>query len=59
MYLLEILQGKFLDQEVYVVPPVEANQPGKLWLLVKAAYGLIDGSRMFYLDLKNKLQNIG
>ena len=26
------LQGKSLDRNVFVVPPVEANQHGKLWL---------------------------
>ena len=53
------LQGKTLEREVYVIPPIEANQPGKLWLLQKAAYGLIDGSRLFYLQLKEKLEELG
>jgi hypothetical protein len=46
------LQGKALDRKVYVIPPVEAKLDGKLWLLEKGAYGLIDGSRLFYLELK-------
>ena len=41
------------------MPPVEANEMGKLWLLKKGAYGLIDGSRMFYLELKEKLEKLG
>ena len=45
------LQGMSLDRQVYVVPPMEANEPGKLWLLEKGAYGLLDGSRLFYLEL--------
>ena len=53
------LQGQSLDRKVYVVPPVEANESGKLWLLNKAAYGLIDGSRRFYLELKSKLETLG
>ena len=45
------LQGKSLDREVFVLPPAEANLKGKLWKLKKAAYGLIDGARLFYLEL--------
>jgi hypothetical protein len=53
------LQGRNLDRNVLVVPPTEANERGKLWLLKKAAYGLIDGSRLFYLELKEKLEKLG
>ena len=53
------LQGRCLDHDVFVIPPAEANQTGKLWLMQKAAYGLVDGSRMFYLELKDKLERIG
>ena len=53
------LQGISLDENVLVVPPPEANEKGKLWLLKKAAYGLIDGSRLFYLELKDKLEKLG
>ena len=53
------LQGRTLERDVYVIPPPEANQDGKLWLLNKAAYGLIDGSRLFYLQLKAKLEKVG
>ena len=53
------LQGRSLPREVFVVPPVEAKEKGKLWLLKKGAYGLIDGSRMFYLELKEKLEKLG
>ena len=53
------LQGKSLSREVFVVPPIEANEKGVLWLLKKGAYGLIDGSRMFYLELKDKLEKLG
>ena len=40
------LQGMSLQRKVYVIPPVEANEDGNLWLLEKAAYGLLDGSRL-------------
>ena len=53
------LQGRSLSRKVYVLPPPEARQDGKLWLLQKGAYGLIDGSRLFYLELKDKLEQLG
>ena len=53
------LQGKSLQRKVFVIPPPEANQDGKLWLLEKAAYGLVDGSRLFYLELKDRLEKVG
>ena len=53
------LQGKNLNREVFVVPPTEANEEGVLWLLKKGAYGLIDASRMFYLELKQRLEELG
>ena len=53
------LQGRSLDREVFVHPPIEAKQEGKLWLLQKGAYGLMDGSRLFYLEMKDKLEKLG
>ena len=53
------LQGRQLDRNVFVIPPPEANHEGMLWLLQKGAYGLMDGSRLFYLELKEKLEIIG
>ena len=53
------LQGKTLDRNVFVIPPPEANQEGMLWLLQKGAYGLMDGSRLFYLAFKEKLEKFG
>ena len=53
------LQGKSLSRKVFVIPPPEAKQDGKLWLLQKGAYGLIDGSRLFYLELKDRLETLG
>ena len=53
------LQGRSLKRKVFVIPPPEAKQDGKLWLMKKAAYGLIDGSRLFYLQLKEKLEQLG
>ena len=53
------LQGKSLQREVFVLPPAEAKEEGVLWRLEKGAYGLLDGSRLFYLELKETLENLG
>jgi hypothetical protein len=53
------LQGKTLNRKVFVSPPPEAGNEGYLWLFEKAAYGLVDGSRLFYLELMNKLEQLG
>ena len=53
------LQGMSLKRKVYVVPPPEAMEDGNLWLLEKAAYGLLDGSILFYLEMKKTLESLG
>ena len=46
------LQSKELKREVYVVPPKDISEPGKLWRLKKPLYGLNDASRRFWLRVK-------
>ena len=53
------LQGDVLDREIYVRPPPEADAHGKLWLLLQGAYGIVDGGRLFYLKLSEKLKALG
>ena len=53
------LQGQSLNRKVYVLPPPEAHEVGNLWLLEKGAYGLIDGSRLFFLEFKKVLESLG
>ena len=53
------LQGQQLRRTIYVRPPVEANADGKLWLLKRAAYGVLDGGRLFYLRLLDELTKLG
>ena len=53
------LQGELLKRKIYVRPPKEAKADGKLWLLLKGAYGIVDGGRLFYLQLSKKLIELG
>ena len=49
------LQGDLLDRQVFLRPPKEANQIGKLWHLNKCVYGLSDASLKWYQRVKNFL----
>ena len=53
------LQGLDLQRKIYVRPPPEAGNEEKLWLLKKAAYGVLDGGRSFYLRLVQELKQLG
>ena len=46
------LQGAVLDRDVFVRPPMERRREGIVWKMVKRAYGFVDASRGFYLELK-------
>ena len=48
-----------MKREIYVKPPIEANSPGKLWLLKQGAYGIIDGGRLFYLRFSEEMIKLG
>ena len=53
------LQAKKLDREVFVRPPDDIKQEGKIWKLLKPLYGLDDASCKFYLKVKETLQELG
>ena len=53
------LQGGAMDRNIFVRPPKEANVKNKLWLLLQGAYGIVDGGRLFYLKLSEKLISLG
>ena len=53
------LQGAAMDREIFVKPPKQANVSNKLWLLLQGAYGIVDGGRLFYLKLSEKLLSLG
>jgi hypothetical protein len=48
-----------MDRMVHVKPPKEANEKGKLWLLLKCLYGLKDASRQWYLKIADRLTQLG
>ena len=43
------LQGSDLDRDIFVKPPKEAGMDGYLWKMKKAAYGLYDASRRWWI----------
>ena len=54
------LQGKKMEREVYLIPPVEAGEKdGYVWKLNTCIYGLTDASRTWYLSVKEFLNSIG
>ena len=48
-----------MDRDVYVRPPKERRVPGVVWKMVKRAYGFVDASQGFYLELKKLLLELG
>ena len=57
------LQGEELEREVFVKPPPEEAIEGHIWKLNKAAYGLYDSARKWYLNVieeleKNKMRSV-
>ena len=53
------LQGEQLDRCMFVVPPKEANMSGHLWKMKKAAYGLYDASRRWWIKVILFLKELG
>ena len=52
------LQGKDITRDVFLKPPVEA-ETAYLWKLKKCIYGLADGPRMWYVELRDTLVKLG
>ena len=53
------LQGKEIQQDVYIKPPCETERPaGKLWKLKKTLYGLNDAARKFNESIREESTNL-
>ena len=52
------LQGDFIEREVFMLPPKEANSEN-VWKIRKAVYGLNDGPRQWYVRLRNTIVGTG
>ena len=52
------LQGYPLDREVFIQPPLEKLESGKVWKLKKSCYGLYDASRKWFLAVKESLKSM-
>ena len=54
------LQGKELRRDVYIMPPKESEtDEGVVWKLKHGLYGLKDGTRQFYISVKEELLKLG
>ena len=52
------LQGNRLEREVYVKPPKEFAEPGKIWRLLRCLYGLCDAPRSWYERVLSELKKL-
>ena len=52
------LQGNCIEREEFLRPPKEVGMNEILWLLKKAAYGLSDTSRIWYLRVVEELNKL-
>jgi len=49
------LQGDELDRDVFIVPPEDQSESGKIWKLKRCIYGLCDAPRSWYKRVKHEL----
>ena len=52
------LQGKPIERDVFVVPPIEAKRKNVLWKLKKVVYGLVDAARNWYCSVLKEIENV-
>ena len=53
------LQGKAIERELFLKPPIDFRKKGKIWKLNKVVYGLCDASRSWYLKVVEVLTELG
>ena len=53
------LQGNAIDRIVFIEPPKECAQKGKVWKLKRCLYGLVDAPREWYQRVCTELTKLG
>ena len=53
------LQGSPLERDIFMQPPPEKAEAGKIWKLKKSCYGLYDASRKWFQAVKEQLLKVG
>ena len=53
------LQGKKISRDLFLEPPVEFKQEGKVWKLNRCIYGLDDAPRAWYEKVVEELRDLG
>ena len=53
------LQGKPIDRDVYVKPPMEVFTEGTIWKLKTCVHGLNDASCTWYMRVREELIKLG
>ena len=53
------LQGGAIEREVYLEPPIEYKEEGKIWRLKRCIYGLADAPRAWYEKVAAELIQLG
>ena len=53
------LQGNNIEREVFVWPPSEIMEEGKIWKLQRCIYGLNDAPREWYNRVEQELLKLG
>ena len=53
------LQGRNIEPDVYLKPPIEVRKEGKIWKLKKVVYGLNDAARNWFHSVRRRLLELG
>lgn len=53
------LQGCEIQRNVFLQPPIEADDQGNLWKLKKVVYGLNDAARHWFFTVKKEIEKLG
>ena len=53
------LQGRNIEHDVYMKPPIEVKKDGKIWKLKKVVYGLNDAARNWFHSVRRRLLELG